>query len=95
MIKDILPFSNYPDVRERIDELFSRKMLGAVLVGKFVGDYTALKTVEYLGTDLGYLIGITVTIGLFVYWDRVERKIQQKKDELNPAQTQMGDFTKE
>lgn len=89
---DRLPLSDSPDVRERVEELFSRKMLGAVLVGKFVGDYAALKTVQFLGVDLGYVLGIVLTIAFFVYWDRIERKAKQASDELRPAQTKVSDF---
>jgi low temperature requirement protein LtrA len=91
-IKDKLPYSYNPQVRQRIEELFSRELLGAVLVGKFVGDYAAIKTTQVFGTDLGYLIGITVTISLFIYWEKVAQKAKQKKDEMSKAQTQIGDF---
>jgi hypothetical protein len=87
-----LPYANKPEIRKRIEELFSREMLGAVLVGKFAGDYAAILTTGLLGTHVGYILGITLTIGLFIYWEKVAQKAQEQKDKLNPAQTKMGDF---
>lgn len=90
-VTDILPYSDLPSIRERIDELFSRQMLGAVLVGKFVGDYSALLTVEALGVHIGYIGGAVVTIALFVYWDQVAAKAKQKEEEIT-GQKKIGDY---
>jgi len=87
-----LPYAHKPEIRERVEELFSRELLGAVLVGKFVGDYAAIMTTGLLGTHLGYILGITLTIGLFIYWEKVAQKAQEQKDKLNPAQTKIDDF---
>lgn len=92
MVLDKLPLSHHPEVRQRIEEVFSREVLGAVLVGKFVGDYAALKTVFYLGNDIGYTLGIVVSIALFIYWDKLARKAQETKDELSQTQTKMDDY---
>ena len=92
-ILENLPYSDRPDVRQQIEQLFSREMLGAVLVGKFVGDYAAILSVGTLGTHIGYITGITVTIALFIYWERVQQKAQQQKDKLNPAQKKIKDYT--
>jgi hypothetical protein len=91
-ITNILPYSESPEIRKRIETLFSREMLGAVLVGKFVGDYAAIKTVQLLGTDIGYILGITVTISVFIYWEKIQRKAQQQADKMNPAQTKIKDW---
>jgi len=90
-IADRLPLSERPDVRERVDELFSRQMLGAVLVGKFVGDYAAIVMTAPAGVHVGYPLGIAVTVGLFIYWQHVEQRVQEQKDKLDTAQTRIGD----
>lgn len=91
-ILEKLPYSDRPDVREQIEQLFSREILGAVLVGKFVGDYAAILSVTTLGTHIGYITGIVVTIALFIYWERVQQKASQQKDKLNPAQKKINDY---
>jgi hypothetical protein len=90
-IMERLPFSNRPDVRQRVDQLFSREMLGAVLVGKFVGDYAAIKTTSLFGVDGGYILGIVTTVTLFVYWERVAQRAKEESQKLNTAQTQITD----
>jgi len=92
MILDRLPYSDRADVREQINNLFSRKMLGSVLVGKFIGDYAAIIVVSVLGTHIGYVSGIITTVLVFIYWERIERRVQQKQNEMNPSQTTMGKF---
>lgn len=90
-ITDHLPF-NSPEVRENVERLFSRKMLGSVLVGKFFGDYIALVTTGVLGVHLGYLSGITLSIAVFIYWERLERAAQSAQNEMSQAQTSLNDF---
>lgn len=65
----------------RVDNLFSRKMLGSVLVGKFIGDYAALTMENTFGMHVGYILGIILTVLLFIYWERIERNIEDKLDE--------------
>lgn len=92
-ILDRLPYTDDYSVRNRIDELFSRKMLGAVLVGKFVGDFAAVLSTDVLGQYLGLLTGAVATITLFVYWDKVSAKAQETATEMNPSQSRISDFT--
>jgi len=91
-IVDKIPYSSDYEIRQRADELFSREMLGAVLVGKFTGDYAAIKTTQLLGTDLGYIFGIVMTVALFIYWEQLNEKAQQKKDEYSGAQSKISDY---
>ena len=91
-IVDKIPYSDNYAIRQRADELFSRQMLGAVLVGKFVGDYAAIKTTSLLGTDIGYVLGIILTIALFIYWEQLNQKAKQKKDEYTGTQKQISDY---
>lgn len=91
-LREYIPNYDRPDVRQRVDELFSREMLGAVIVGKFVGDYTAIKTTSLLGTDIGYITGIILTITVFIYWDRIEKRAREEKEKLSPAQTKIDEY---
>jgi len=84
LIENLIPFAGDRTVRKQVDELFSRQMLGAVLVGKFVGDYAAIWATRLLGTDFGYSSGILLTIFVFIYWEKIERakqKAEEKKEE--------------
>lgn len=94
-ITDLLPASELPDVRQRAEELFSREMLGAVLVGKFVGDYAAILATGLLGVHVGYPLGIVATIGAFVYWDRLQRRAQEEASKLSQAQARLDDYPRE
>ncbi len=93
MILDKLPYSDRADVREQVNNLFSRKMLGSVLVGKFIGDYAAILIVSLLGTHVGYVTGIIATVSIFIYWERIERRIQQQQNQMSSAQTTVSDYT--
>lgn len=90
-LKSVIPYYSDYDVREKIDELFSREMLGAVIVGKFVGDFTAVLMIDlfvfitrssFFGKYIGYIVGIIVTVTLFIYWNIIEKKKQQAQEKL-------------
>jgi len=91
-ILEKLPHSDVPEVRRRIEELFSRQMLGAVLIGKFVGDYAAILTTNAFGIHIGYSLGIVLTISLFIYWEKVQRRAQKEASKLSGAQKQIDDY---
>lgn len=90
-LADYLPYVD-ANVREQINRLFSRKMLGSVLVGKFVGDYTALWFTRVLGADVGYSFGIVLAIAIFIYWERLERRIEQAANEISESQKQLEEY---
>lgn len=90
-LADYFPYTDY-DVREQVNNLFSRKILGAVLVGKFIGDYAALWATRAFGVDLGYAVGIFLTISVFIYWERIERKIEKSRNEISDRQRTWGDY---
>jgi len=94
MIAEYLPYTD-ADVREQVNRLFSRKMLGAVLVGKFVGDYAAILATGLLGVHLGYISGIILTISIFIYWERLERRIQKASNEMSGKQKTVADYKEE
>lgn len=78
--KSLIPHIGNHSTREEIDRLFSRKMLGSVLVGKFIGDYTALMFTRHMGTDLGYVSGILFAVSVFIYWEYLEQKADETRE---------------
>lgn len=87
-MKEYVPFLGKTTAREQFDRLFSRKMLGSVLVGKFIGDYTALTFTRVFGTDLGYSLGIVLAVFLFVFWEKVERAADEAKEKVEEEYTE-------
>lgn len=81
-MKDLIPFVGDRKSRERVDEVFSRRVLGSIILGKFTGDYLAIQATRLLGVDVGYLFGIAVAFTFFVYWDSIEAK---KDDAIDAA----------
>jgi hypothetical protein len=90
---DWLPYSDRPSVRAQAERLFSRKMLGSVLVGKFIGDYAAILTVRALGTHIGYVVGIVVAIGVFVYWEILAKRAEAAATGISEAQRTVDEYT--
>lgn len=91
LLKLVIPYYSDYNVREKIDELFSREMLGAVIVGKFIGDFAALAMIDIFvfitrrpafGEYIGHIVGIIVTVTLFIYWNIIEKKKEQAKEKL-------------
>ena len=72
-----------PDIREQTEHLFSRKMLGSVFVGQFVGNLAGAILTGALGLYLGNLIGAFLAVALFIYWDRVARAAKQEQEKLS------------
>jgi hypothetical protein len=63
-------------IRKYIDDVFSRNMLGSVLVGASAGKIVEKSLNLYLSSTTGLLVGWTVAflffIVLFAYWNRIE-----------------------
>jgi uncharacterized membrane protein YoaK (UPF0700 family) len=68
-MRDVIPFVGSKTTRERLDEVFSKKMLGAVLLGghvsKVIEKFYSIIVMVCFGRDGGSL---RVTIGLFILW---------------------------
>lgn len=96
-IKSLIPYYGDSRVREQIDKMFSREVLGAVLVGKFIGDYAAIVSTTFLGEHLGYTLGILISVALFIYWHKVARAAQEAKDNvgLPEGQSSIDEFGEE
>ena len=86
-MKDLLPYFGDRKARKAWDDIFSRDMLGSVILGgatgKFVENLVALSVLVLVGPDAGaffevagYLaawsVAIPVGIYVFAYWHRIE-----------------------
>lgn len=80
-IKSLIPYYGDHTVRQQVDKLFSREVLGSVLLGKFIGDYATILLQRGLGTDIAYVSGIIITVIIFIYWEKIERAAEEKKKE--------------
>ena len=98
----LLPTMGDAKVRRQIDKLFSREVLGAVIVGKFAGDTAALLITDlfqvivstvnlpvYAGTYMGNVFGIIATVILFIYWDIIEKRAQEQKEKVQEKKEKM------
>lgn len=86
-MKDLVPFLGNTKTRRRLDEVFSRGMLGSVLVGASAGKVVEQALNLFLGGPLallfGWLAAFVVFVGLFVYWDDLERKAKDAADKAD------------
>lgn len=78
---DIIPGVGSTKTRNRLDEVFSRQMLGSILVGAAVGKIIEkflniffMTTVDLL---VGWSIAFVLFTFLFVYWERIETITEQ------------------
>lgn len=94
-----LPYVGKRSARKRLNEIFSRQMLGSVLVGA-----TASKIVEKLiilatGTVVAELIAWTIAFHLaifvFVYWERLERAAKASSDDAKDTVDKVKEKAKE
>ena len=71
---------------EHLDKLFSRQMLGAVLVGgaagKMVEKTLNLISGETFGLLVLWSISFVIFMGVFIYWDRLERATEDMTDDI-------------
>ena len=81
-IKSLIPYYGDRTVRKQIDKIFSRQMLGSVLLGKFLGDYTAILATRYLGKDVGYGVGFVLIFIFFVYWEQISEKAEETAEQV-------------
>lgn len=73
--------SRRPSPRQRINEIFSRDVLGSVLVGLAGGKIVEQAVVLAAPGRPRRLVAWAVAFGLFVvlfaYWEHVERRVQE------------------
>lgn len=75
-----------PHVRRRVEEVFSREMLGSVLVGATVARMMEVSVSVIYGAVPAWRIltwvgFFTASVALFVYWDHVAKKASKAADE--------------
>lgn len=99
-MKDLLPYLGDRKARKAWDDIFSRDMLGSVILGgatgKFVENLVALSVLAVIGPDadplwetLGYLaawsVAIPVGIYVFAYWHRIESAASEAADAVSDS----------
>lgn len=62
-------------IGDRADRLLGTVLLG-VFLGKFIGDYAALKLTAAFGTEVGYLLGIGFSVVAYLVYPPLERRLQ-------------------
>jgi hypothetical protein len=71
---------------ELIDELFSRRMLGSVLVGGAAGKVVE-KTLNLISPETADLLilwtlAFVIFTIVFVFWNRIESKVDRVEDQI-------------
>lgn len=83
-MKELLPFLGDTKTRKRLDEVFSRGMLGSVLVGASAGKVVEkglnLAFSDTLALLFGWTVAFVVFVALFVYWDDLENRAKTAAD---------------
>lgn len=93
--KSLIPYYGDRSVRKQIDNLFSRQVLGAVIVGKFFGDYSAIWARRLLGVDGGYITGMVLSVAIFIYWEKLDSIGQEGKKKAGEAKEKAKEKTGE
>lgn len=75
-MKELIPYVGNEKTANRIDEIFSRKMLGSVLVGSTAGKIVEKIIELFTGTTItelfGWIVAFTFAVMLFIWWEEVE-----------------------
>jgi len=94
-MKEHIPYVGDRKARKAWNEVFSREVLGSVILGsatgKFVEYIITLTVLLFVGSDapiiwrsfaqfVGWSVAIPIGIGVFVYWHRVEDKAEEVKE---------------
>lgn len=79
-MKDLIPFVGNTKARERLDHIFSRQMLGSVLVGSAAGKVVEKALNIFLDGAVpllaGWFAAFLVFVTLFAYWEQVSRTVE-------------------
>lgn len=75
-----LPGVGDSTVRERIDEIFSREVLGSIFVGvaagKIIEKLLNLLYADTMGLLIGWSAAFVLAVLLFVWWEYVDRAVE-------------------
>jgi len=90
-MKDFVPLLGKRSTREAVDDVFSRDVLGSILLGLAVGK-TVEHTVKYVvGAEafplfarffVAYGVTSVVFLVVFVYWEHIEGAAKEKLDDV-------------
>lgn len=66
----------------QLDRVVSAQILGMFLLGKFTGDYAAIKATSMLGPETGYITGILFSLAFVLFWPSIERTYKNWQNDL-------------
>jgi len=93
-----LPYIGKRSARQRLNEIFSRQMLGAVLVGstasKIVEKVINLVAMTTFSELIAWTIAFFIAIFVFVYWERLEYAAKSADDTTAKAKEAVSDAVK-
>ena len=69
--------------KRKLSVLFDYKVLGAVFLGRFVGDLAVLLVYPALGKVYGAVLGLFLTVVFVLFWEEVEWLGQSVEDAAN------------
>jgi len=78
--KSIKKYIHDPVARRSFGEIFSRKMLGSILIGYFTGDAVGGFLHAVFGRATGDLLGIVLSFAFFTYWHRVASRVEEAEE---------------
>lgn len=94
-----LPYVGKRSARKRLNEIFSRQMLGSVLVGatasKIVEKLIILATGSVVAELVAWIIAFHIAIFVFVYWERLERAAKASSDDAKNVADKAKEKVKE
>lgn len=67
---------------KQLDRVLSAQILGMFLLGKFTGDYAAMKFTATLGTETGYVAGILFSLAFVLFYPSIERTYKRWQKSL-------------
>jgi ABC-type dipeptide/oligopeptide/nickel transport system permease component len=75
-MKELIPYVGGEKAIDRIDQIFSRKMLGSVLVGSTAGKIVE-KIIELISNTtfsalIAWIVAFIIAVVLFVWWDEIQ-----------------------
>ncbi len=75
-MKELLPYVGSEKTIDRVDQIFSRKMLGSVFVGSTAGKIVE-KIIELVSSTtitelISWTVAFVIAVMLFIWWDEVE-----------------------
>lgn len=104
-MRELVPYLGEKTAKDRIDEIFSREVLGSVVVGssffKIIENgvkYYTLGNMDFLLLSTAYIILFLASTVIFAYWNRImqisEQSQERAKEKAKETQEKIEEATK-